>query len=73
MGSAGKVLAQNDNYGFGIGGAEQEGASAQGITIYDYSSRIRTTLDAGTYTIEATTNAGSATGGYGVRLKVDPP
>ena len=72
MGSAGKVLAENDNYGFGIGGAEQEGATGQ-IGVYDYSSRIRTTLNAGIYTIEATTNAGSATGGYGVRLKVDPP
>ena len=73
LSSAGQVLAQNDNYGFGIAGAEQ-GASAEfDIGIYDYSSRIVQTLDAGTYTVEATTNAGSATGGYTLRVKVSSP
>lgn len=73
LSSMGAVLAENDNYGFGIAGAE-EGASAQfGIGVYDHSSRIVRTLDAGTYTIEATTNAGSATGNYSVRLKVTAP
>ena len=73
LSSTGAVLAENDNYGFGIAGAE-EGASPEfDRGVYDYSSRIVRTLDAGMYTIEATTNAGSATGSYTVRLKVTGP